>query len=60
MKRTTKHALTHALLTGGPLPALGLVITNAVAREDGSNHSYNVTGCDHTGKTVTVYARTID
>ena len=63
MKPTiTKHQLMTALLTGGPLnPTTGMqfTIVNGVAREDGSNHSYNVTGISG-GVEVTVCLRTID
>lgn len=42
----TKHMLINALLTGGPLvtPTVAFTIVNGIAREDGSNHSYLVTG----------------
>lgn len=58
----TKHQLITALLTGGPLstPKSQFSIVNGVEREDGSNHSYNVTGYDTAGHPTTVHVRTID
>lgn len=69
MYSLTKHQIISALLTGGALRiphASNLLdysfsIVNGVAREDGSNRSYNITGLSaRTGKEQTVHVRTID
>lgn len=62
MKPVTKFDLLTALFTGGPLAttAATFKIVNAVAREDGSGHCFNVTGIDTAGRNVTAFVRTID
>ena len=58
----TKHQLITALFDGGPLITDGkvlLTIVNEVAREDGSNRNYNVTGW-YESKQITIFVRTID
>ena len=58
----TKHQLTTALFNGGPLSTDRgtLKIVNAVAREDGSGHCFNVSGLLAGGKQTTLFVRTID
>lgn len=65
--KTTKFQLIQALMTGGALVVAdgkittSFVIVNGIAREDGSNHSYLVTG--HLvagGAERTVHVRTVD
>lgn len=59
----SKFQLTTALFTGGQLTLNGVVIfkiVNAVEREDGSNHSYNVTGINYNGLKATLHLRTMD
>ncbi len=58
----TKYQLTNALFSGGPLKTTNanFKIVNGVQREDGSGKSFNVTGVDQGGRTVTVHVRTLD
>jgi hypothetical protein len=53
----SKHELFAALACGGPMPALDMTVVNAIEREDGSNHNYNVTGYLDDGREVTVFVR---
>lgn len=58
----TKHQLTAALLSGGPLILQGVVlaITTGVDREDGSGHCFTVKGYLSTGQSTALFLRTID
>jgi hypothetical protein len=65
---TTKHRLTHALLTSGPLHAVAnndLIIdkVTAIEAEDGSLKKWNVTGYNGAGSFTrkrTLYVQTLD
>ncbi len=61
-KKTTKYLLFNAFAERKPV-MIGLVsfqVINCLEHEDGSTHSFNVTGIETSGKTVTVYTQTID
>lgn len=53
-----KWQLFQALASGQGLPELGFVVVNAIEREDGSNHNYNVTGIDENGTKKTIFIQT--
>ena len=59
---TTKYLLFQALVNGGPLTVntAHFHIVNMVEREDGSGHSFNVTGYNAAGLKITAHTRTID
>lgn len=58
----TKYQLFNAFLLRQPLVVSGVVFRTLerIEHEDGSCHSFNVTGYDRDGKRATVYVRTID
>lgn len=67
----TKWQIINAFLNGHSLPLTknfgeqvgpqkALVVVNRIEREDGSNHSYNVTGINLQKQEETVHIRTQD
>jgi hypothetical protein len=58
----TKHVLLTAFAERRPLKIKGysFKFLNAIEHEDGSRHSFNVTGMLDNGKKATVYVRTVD
>ncbi len=58
----TKYLLFQALVTGGPLLTtdVRLKIVIAIEREQGSTHSFIVTGLDERGHKTSVSLRTVD
>jgi hypothetical protein len=57
-KTVSKWNLFTALAKGGPLPEIGANSVTGVAREDGSNRSYNVTFYNTRGDKVTEHVFT--
>lgn len=53
----SKFELFNALANGGAMEELGLTVVNAIEREDGSNHNYNVTGYDVNNRKFTVFTK---
>jgi hypothetical protein len=58
----TKYLLFQALVTGGPLLTTDVrfKIVIAIEREQGSTHSFIVTGLDERGHKTSVSLRTVD